>query len=229
MVKRVVGILLLVVVILAIGFGIRYREELKMLKYMGTDVTQVQEQEEKLREEQDALREAYQVPDITLSQEDLEAIANGEKTIEEVAQAALEAGSSESASSQDPVQSADQSGSQTGNSGSQSSSAQTDPKQAQIQSLLTQVYALQASMNGQVDGIVSNMKSQYAASGGKGKAQIVQSNMAAITALEASCDSQMSGLVASLKELDPDLGAQIQQYYENAKEAKKASIIAQYS
>ena len=115
-----------------------------------------------------------------------------------------------------------------------SAASQTDPNRAQIQSLLAQVYALQANMNGQVDGIISNMRSQYAAlessqRTAKAKAKIVQDNVASFTALEKSCDAQMSGIIGSLKTLDPDLAAQIQQQYDTAKATKKAAIIAEYS
>ena len=104
---------------------------------------------------------------------------------------------------------------------------------ARAQNLFAQLYVLQSSFSSRLDSFLAGCVEEFLAlepekQTNAMKFRIVYSKMDTIEAMEAECDSQVEQIALELDSIDPELGAKARQYYQNQKELKKASIIAQY-
>lgn len=104
---------------------------------------------------------------------------------------------------------------------------------ARAQNLFAQLYVLQSSFSSRLDSFLAGCIEEFLAlepekQTNAMKFRIVYSKMDTIEAMEAECDSQVEQIALELDSIDPELGAKARQYYQNQKELKKASIIAQY-
>ena len=101
----------------------------------------------------------------------------------------------------------------------------------------SQLYALEGTLNGKINSIVSSAKAEYAAlpasdRNSSSKASIVSSKIDEAAALEDSCDAAvdtiLSNMQSELKAAGGDTSAvsQLREYYESEKASKKAAAIA---
>ena len=100
---------------------------------------------------------------------------------------------------------------------------------------LAQIYVLEASFTGQLDGLVSQCKAEYAALENKtvaNKASLAQKYMGLASGLEASCDGQMSALIADIRAQltilggDQSVADAIESSYASEKATKKATLLS---
>ena len=108
-----------------------------------------------------------------------------------------------------------------------------EEKNAKVQSLFAQLYVLRDSFSSQVDGIIAECIAEYLQLDPSkqtkiNRVRIVYGRMDDLEAMEADCNAKVEAIASQLDALDPALGEKARQYYENQKELKKASLIAQY-
>ena len=108
-----------------------------------------------------------------------------------------------------------------------------EERNAKVQSLFAQLYVLRDSFSSRVDGIIAECIQEYLALDPSkqtkvNRIRIVYGRMDDLEAMEADCNAKVENIVAQLDEIDPALGEKARQYYQNEKELKKASLIAQY-
>lgn len=108
-----------------------------------------------------------------------------------------------------------------------------EERNAKVQSLFAQLYVLRDSFSSRVDGIIAECIQEYlkldpSKQTKVNRIRIVYARMDDLEAMEADCNAQVENIASQLDEIDPALGEKARQYYQNEKELKKASLIAQY-
>ncbi|MBR2743589.1 MAG: hypothetical protein IKD89_08375 [Clostridia bacterium] len=123
--KKIAGIVIIIIVVIIAVLLIANRDMFEYVKYSKVDEAKIAAEQERLSEQEQQLKENYNIPDISLTDEQIAAIESGEMTAEEVAQSIMaESGSANqtgagTSSQSDAGASAQQSGAQaqTGESG----------------------------------------------------------------------------------------------------------------
>lgn len=116
-------------------------------------------------------------------------------------------------------------------------SAEYDEK---IAELVAKMYVLKSKYLGEIEGVVSSMKAEYAAlpkdqQTASAKTNIASSYLGKISALEAQCDAQVNAVVTELRGVleksggDMSLADAIMSAYASEKESTKAYYINKYS
>ena len=108
-----------------------------------------------------------------------------------------------------------------------------EEQDAKVQNLFAQLYVLKNSFSNRVDAIINECIQEFLALDPSkqtrmAKIRLVYARMDDFEAMEADCNAQVESIAAQLDEIDPALGEKARQYYQNEKELKKSSLIAQY-
>lgn len=213
------------------------------------DLQQKTEEKDKIEQE---VRSQYQLPEIQLAPETLADLQNGTKTIEEVANQALEEGSGQTPQEEDANQALEEDGGQTPQEEDQApqesgqapqpeedapsgtEEPQETEEEKQIRSLLTQVYVLRDSFIGRIEGVVAECKNEYlqldeSQRTADKKAAIVYKRFGEVSNMEKECDSQVADILSQIQAIDPDLASQVRTQYQNEKAVKKAELLNRYA
>ena len=108
-----------------------------------------------------------------------------------------------------------------------------EEQDAKVQNLFAQLYVLKNSFSNRVDAIINERIDEFLAMDPSKqtritKIRLVYARMDDFEAMEADCNAQVESIASQLDEIDPALGEKARQYYQNEKELKKSSLIAQY-
>lgn len=179
---------------------------------------------QKLQENEQALNDAmteYNVPEYTISQEELDQLLDGSLTPEEAAKRILE--------EQAVPASAEPAGGQAG----EADQSETDKA---IQEQIATMYVLRSTYVGKLEAIAQSAIDEYSAGAHteENRKQVVYDKLDQLTALEKECDAQVAQVVSRLRELlkqagrDDSLAKQVEQTYQNEKSLKKAAYLEKF-
>lgn len=124
--------------------------------------------------------------------------------------------------------------------GSQNGSGTSSEYDEKIAELVAKMYVLKSKYLGEIEGVVSSMKAEYAAlpkeqQTASAKTNIASGYLGKISALEAQCDAQVNAVVTELRGVleksggDMSLADAIMSAYASEKESTKAYYINKYS
>ncbi len=222
----VLRILLIVVAVLAaaaVALIFWQWDNIQALRYASSaSQEQIAEDMKENEQEFEAAAEEYGLKDVSISDEEAEALSQGVITIDEMAQQILNRAANEVSSTK---------------GASLEGSAANDPE---VQRLIASLYALRGSYSSKLSGLLASAKSEYAAlppeqRTGTARRNIMSKAISSASAMEGECDSQVSGIVSSLrsrlKELGQDEGLadRVMSAYQQEKKLRKASYMAQFS
>lgn len=214
--------LIIVAVLAAAAVALIYWQwdNVQALRYASSaSQEQIAEDMEENQKEFAAAAEEYGLKDVSISEEEAEALSQGIISVDEMAQKILKRAAN------------------TGSSGSAGSDPSNDPE---IQRLIASLYALRGSYTSQLNGLLASAKSEYAALApeaqtGTARRNIVSKAISSASALEGTCDGQVASIVSSmrsrLKELgqDDSLADRVMSAYQQEKKLRKASYMSQFS
>lgn len=126
------------------------------------------------------------------------------------------------------------------NQGSQNGTGTSTEYDEKIAELVAKMYVLKSKYLGEIEGVVSSMKAEYAAlpkdqQTASAKTNIASGYLGKISALEAQCDAQVNAVVTELRGVleksggDMSLADAIMSAYASEKESTKAYYINKYS
>ena len=181
----------------------------------------------------------YDLADYTPSEEDIAAVASGEKTTQELAQEMV---SAQAASSQAGVAGAPAASgtaaSSAGSSGPAQSASPSAPAQPaapsyddQIRAQVAMMYVLRSTFVSRLDELVNQAVFDYALAENftrDGRMAAVTPYLDAVSTLEEECDAEVATVVAELRRLlkasgqDDSLAKKVEETYEEEKSLKKA-------
>ena len=181
----------------------------------------------------------YDLADYTPSEEDIAAVASGEKTTQELAQEMV---SAQAASSQAGVAGAPAASgtaaSSAGSSGPAQSASPSAPAQPaapsyddQIRAQVAMMYVLRSTFVSRLDELVDQAVFDYALAENftrDGRMAAVTPYLDAVSTLEEECDAEVATVVAELRRLlkasgqDDSLAKKVEETYEEEKSLKKA-------
>lgn len=221
--KRKVKVRYIIIIIVAILLAavcaalVWQWDNIKALKYsQSMSEEEIQSELDENQKEFDQVAEEFNIADMNLTQEQIDAVVSGALKVEDVVDTVI--GSSEE-------------GSSTSGGGDAS-------QDAEVQRIVASLYVLRSSYSSQLSGLISSAKSEFASLPAEqqtatAKRRIVAAKINQASALESSCDAQVSSLLSSLRarltELgqDTSLADQIQSSYNQEKTLKKASYLSQ--
>lgn len=263
--KKILGGTLVVLVAAGAGTAWQFRNEIQAMQYfLSYSPEQQQELEQENEKTLEAILEQANLPadvfgDPSLSQEELE-----QKLKEKEQQAQSSAGNDVSVPSNSSGQASggngvaiSQNGSgqaggsnagteKPGGNSQQSNSGATVPAEqkpadsqqtydAELAAMVGEIYALRTSFTGQLDGLLRQAKSEYAAMSPteweKNKKAFVSKYIGLAGGLESSCDSQMEEILGRIESHLKKTGGntalvkEIRKVYENEKALKKSSYM----
>ena len=107
-------------------------------------------------------------------------------------------------------------------------------EEKRLKNLMAQMVLLRGTFNAKVDEFVSACIAEFMALPEEerttaNKMRIGYSKLEEVAVMEEECDNQVAAIVSQIREIDSDLADQVQKQYQNEKELKKASLIAQYT
>lgn len=195
-------------------------DNVQALRYAsGASEEQIAEDMKKNQQEFAAAAAEYGLKDVSISEEEAEALSQGIISVDEMAQQILQ---------------------RTENAASSGSSGGDPSNDPEIQRLIASVYALRSSYTSQLNGLLASVKSEYAALApeaqtGTARRSIVSKAISSASAMEGTCDGQVASIVSSmrsrLKELgqDDSLADRVMSAYQQEKKLRKASYMSQLS
>lgn len=210
-------IFLLVVLIAVVVFAFSQRDKLALLQYIGSDDESIRQKSEETAQQTQKIKEEYNIPDVVLSEEEQNSLANGTITPEEAAQNILKSSDEKQTDSTTPA----------------SSDSESDNKE-KIQNLLAQLYVLQASYSSKIEALVGECKTEYHNLDSSqqtiaNKIKIVSAKLSTISSMEKECDNQVASILKQIRKIDSNLADQVQAQYESEKTIEKASLLDRYA
>ena len=181
----------------------------------------------------------YDLADYTPSEEEIAAVASGEKTTQELAQemVSAQAASSQAGEAAAPAASGT-AASSAGSSGPAQSAAPSAPAQPaapsyddQIRAQVAMMYVLRSTFVSRLDELVNQAVFDYALAENftrDGRMAAVTPYLDAVSTLEEECDAEVATVVAELRRLlkasgqDDSLAKKVEETYEEEKSLKKA-------
>ena len=181
----------------------------------------------------------YDLADYTPSEEEIAAVASGEKTTQELAQemVSAQAASSQAGEAAAPAASGT-AASSAGSSGPAQSAAPSAPAQPaapsyddQIRAQVAMMYVLRSTFVSRLDELVDQAVFDYALAENftrDGRMAAVTPYLDAVSTLEEECDAEVATVVAELRRLlkasgqDDSLAKKVEETYEEEKSLKKA-------
>lgn len=247
--KKILGGTLVVLVAAGAGTAWQFRNEIQAMQYfLSYSPEQQQELEQENEKTLEAILEQANLPadvfgDPSLSQEELE-----QKLKEKEQQAQSSAGNDVSVPSNGSGQAGGSNAGteKPGGNSQQSNSGATVPAEqkpadsqqtydAELAAMVGEIYALRSSFTGQLDGLLRQAKSEYAAMSPteweKNKKAFVSKYIGLAGGLESSCDSQMEEILGRIESHLKKTGGntalvkEIRKVYENEKALKKSSYM----
>lgn len=218
--KRKVKVRYIIIIIVAILLAavcaalVWQWDNIKALKYsQSMSEEEIQSELDENQKEFDQVAEEFNISDMNLTQEQINAVVSGALKVEDVVDTVI--------------------GSSEGTSGGSDAS-----QDAEVQRIVASLYVLRSSYASQLAGLAGSAKSEFASLPAEqqtatAKRRIVAAKISEASALESSCDAQVSSLLSSLRsrltELgqDTSLADQIQSSYNQEKTLKKASYLSQ--
>lgn len=210
-------IFLLAVLIVVATFAFSQRDKLELLQYVGNDDEAIRQKSEETAQQTRKIKEEYNIPDVTLSEDEQKSLDNGTITPEEAAKNILESSDVK----------------QTDSTGTASSDSESDNKE-KIQNLLAQLYVLQASYSSKIEAVVEACKTEYhnlnsSQQTTANKIKIVSAKLSTISSMEKECDAQVVSILKQIREIDSSLADQVEAQYESEKTIEKASLLDRYA
>lgn len=181
----------------------------------------------------------YDLADYTPSEEEIAAVASGEKTTQELAQemVSAQAASSQAGEAAAPAASGT-AASSAGSSGPAQSAAPSAPAQPaapsyddQIRAQVAMMYVLRSTFVSRLDELVNQAVFDYALAENftrDGRMAAVTPYLDAVSTLEEECDAEVATVVTELRRLlkasgqDDSLAKKVEETYEEEKSLKKA-------
>ena len=181
----------------------------------------------------------YDLADYTPSEEEIAAVASGEKTTQELAQemVSAQAASSQAGEAAAPAASGT-AASSAGSSGPAQSASPSAPAQPaapsyddQIRAQVAMMYVLRSTFVSRLDELVNQAVFDYALAENftrDGRMAAVTPYLDAVSTLEEECDAEVATVVAELRRLlkasgqDDSLAKKVEETYEEEKSLKKA-------
>lgn len=181
----------------------------------------------------------YDLADYTPSEEEIAAVASGEKTTQELAQemVSAQAASSQAGEAGAPAASGT-AASSAGSSGPVQSASPSAPAQPaapsyddQIRAQVAMMYVLRSTFVSRLDELVNQAVFDYALAENftrDGRMAAVTPYLDAVSTLEEECDAEVATVVAELRRLlkasgqDDSLAKKVEETYEEEKSLKKA-------
>lgn len=181
----------------------------------------------------------YDLADYTPSEEEIAAVASGEKTTQELAQemVSAQAASSQAGEAAAPAASGT-AASSAGSSGPAQSASPSPPAQPaapsyddQIRAQVAMMYVLRSTFVSRLDELVNQAVFDYALAENftrDGRMAAVTPYLDAVSTLEEECDAEVATVVAELRRLlkasgqDDSLAKKVEETYEEEKSLKKA-------